>query len=742
MRLADEFRSHLQYKIIFPFLLLTLLVGLTGTAAAYLFLAERAQDRLNNQLAQVARGAGDTIASFERANLQLLREATLAGPNTQTGAPALADALNRSDAAGVAQAVDPYYQVSSQREGVRVDRLIVFDRQGQSVVDWERPRDYETPAQREEIAPRDLSSLWFVPAILTGQQDDQGDKFAGLLDLGETGRRYVFSVAPVVSDGQVVGGMVVATRLDSLLADIRSLSSSAIVVLYRADDGSAFASTQLPADGLSTLNLSPTQVSALHGDAPQGMFDTVQVNERTYVFAYAPLRIRSELVGLLAVSLAADYVTRPWFETASSLGTVTVALMLIIIALGVYVARQITRPLNELVGTAQAVTAGDLERRSTVRTSDEIGMLASSFNGMTEHLTTMYHAVQSESSQRATIFESITDGVIVCDPHGTVLVLNKAMRDMLVLAGAALPQVWADVPLTVVELPSLNFGEPRHVFALGETLLRVTSAPVGTTPETRIGTVYVLQDVTSEINIDRAKTNFIATISHELRTPLTVMAGSAELLLRGLAGPISEDQRELVDSISRHAASMTTLINNVITLAGLDAGSLPVDPEPVDMAALLQDMLWTLRPGFTAKHLRLVIDIPADLPYVVSDYQQLRNALGQLLDNARRYTSAGSVTLRARADAGRVRVDICDTGNGIDPELASQLFTRFSRGESGINSAERGIGLGLSIARMLIERQGGALWLEHTSHEGSIFSLTLPLAHADSTDNKELASAA
>src|SRR5205085_5165267 len=133
----------------------------------------------------------------------------------------------------------------------------------------------------------------------------------------------------------------------------------------------------------------------------------------------------------------------------------------------------------------------------------------------------------------------------------------------------------------------------------------------------------------------------------------------------------------------------------------------------------------------------------ADLPEIIADPQQLRIILNQLIDNARRYTNAGTLTIRACCETDRVKIAIADTGRGIDPELAEHLFTRFTRGSQGINSAERGIGLGLAIAKELIERQGGTIWLDATSDQGSTFVITLPSAHANQHYNHDnLASAA
>lgn len=736
MRLLDELRSHLQYKIIVPFMLLTLLVALAGAAVAFLFITSTVQERLDNQLVQNARAIGDGLVNQEKANLAFLREMAFATANVETGAPAVADSLASSDRSGLERALAPFFQISAHRPGVKIDRLIVFDALGTSLIDWEYPPSRATGADWQRYDARNLSSLWFVTRILSRDQDTRGDKYAGLLDLGDN-TRYLYTVAPVVNHDQVVGGIIVAVRVNSLLQGLQDASRAAIVTFYSADDGQPFASTITPDGGLATLQINPRLlplIRSLETEPERSVFDTVNVNQRGYQFAYAPLRIRGDIIGMFAVAQANDYVTSPWLAARTPLMLLTAGLVLAIIGLGVVIARQITRPLQELVSTAQAVTGGDLESRSQVKVRDEIGILSNSFNNMTEHLLTLYRAVRAESSQRAAIVESIADGVVVCDPTGAVLVLNRAMQVLLNLAdGAASPSRFAEIPLAPLDEAALSFGADRssNLFVLGERIVRLSSAPVADDTGAQLGHVYVFQDLTSEVAIDRAKTNFMATISHELRTPLTVMNGSSDLLLRELVGPLNEQQRTLISSIHKHAVTMTGLLNNVITAASLDAGNFVVELEEMTLSCVLDEVLWSYRKSLAAKGLELRLEVPPDLPPLLGDPQVLRIVLQQLLDNARRYTEHGTIGLRASQSGGWIEIAISDTGPGIEPELQDRLFTRFTRGSEGINSAERGIGLGLAIAKELMERQGGTIRLATTSAEGSIFIISLASAHAN-----------
>jgi signal transduction histidine kinase len=244
--------------------------------------------------------------------------------------------------------------------------------------------------------------------------------------------------------------------------------------------------------------------------------------------------------------------------------------------------------------------------------------------------------------------------------------------------------------------------------------------------------VIVLHDISAEAAVDQAKTDFIKVISHELRTPLTPICGNVELLLRGLFGELKPEQRETLEQVRGRADQMKDLVNNIIMVASIEANTLQTDPEPQDLWIAVENAVAPMRRQFANKGLELRIEPMEDIPYVLADREQLRMILTQLLDNARRYTPAGSVTISASRHDAQVQLDISDTGPGIPPEERSRLFTRFHRIE-GNNSPERGSGLGLAITRQLVERQGGQVWASSEAGEGSTFSIALPIAseHVD-----------
>jgi len=736
-RLIGELNGQLRYKIIGPFLILTILVAVVGSAVVFNLVASSLQERFDNQLAAVTRSANDALISQEQANLQFLREVAFAQANPSTGAPSLADALATNNADGVADALDPFFRVGVSRNSVRLDRLVAFGTDGRTVADFERPGEGSLEAYVSH-GPLDLSQTWFTQRVLAGEADSRGDKYAALVEFADTQTIYFATIAPVRRGEQVVGGLVVAMRVDSLLNVLAARSQAAGITVYNTD-GSLIASTLAPEGQIGAMSLDLVGRFERNPDPfTQSLFSIETVSDREYQFAYVPLTVRGTTVGILAPALSRDYVMSTWEDTLWPIVSVILLLIVLIIAVGVAIARAITAPLEELARTARAVSAGDLSSRATVRQANEIGVLAQSFNSMTEYLIRLYGQVQAEASQRAAIVESITDGVVVCDDQGRVQLFNRATRRLLSIGDEAPgPAQLSDIPLKLLVEGVPGFGAQRaqDLYTLGDYIVRASVAPVVTADGSRTGYVCVLQDMTAEVAVDRAKTNFIGTISHELRTPLTVIRGNADLLMRGLAGPLEDEQRMFVDSIRQHATNMTGLISNVIVIAGLDSGSLSTDLEPIELLRPVEEAAWPLQSLIKAKGLALTIKVPSELPQVLADFDQLRMIMHQLIDNARRYTSEGGITVQAFDCGDHARVEVKDTGRGIPPDMQEQIFERFIRGDGvseGINSSERGIGLGLAICKQLVERQGGRIWVESTPGQGSTFHFTLRYNH-DST---------
>ena len=226
---------------------------------------------------------------------------------------------------------------------------------------------------------------------------------------------------------------------------------------------------------------------------------------------------------------------------------------------------------------------------------------------------------------------------------------------------------------------------------------------------------------------DRLKSAFLATMSHELRTPLNSIIGFTGILLRGLAGPLNEEQAKQLGMVQGSARHLLALINDVLDISKIEAGELTVVFETFRPRDVLEKAIEAMRPLAEAKGLSLAFDIHAGLSEMHSDARRIGQILLNLINNAVKFTAHGSVTVRARAEAGQLVCTITDTGIGIRPEHMDLLFQPFQQIDSGLTRNHEGTGLGLAISRRLAGLLGGEIRAESRWGEGSTFTLSLPL---------------
>ncbi len=883
-RLLRAIQSQIRYKIILPYLALTLAVTMAGAAISLGLAAASWEDKLKTTLTQMGRDTTEALAQRERDNLAFLLQVAYAQENPAAKAPSVPEALASDDPAVVDRALLPFYNYARNNPSLDFDRMIAFNDQGQAVVDFLRVSNDPTAAP-QRLEGTDLSGVADVQNIINGTTIDNADKFSNLIIFNPDPQPYLYTVVPVKQNDTVVGGIMVGVKLDHLLNTLENSSEATITTFYNLQ-GQPIGTTLLRRNELAELGVPKDVIARLQNNA-QSVFDVENIRGRAFELVYSPLVVANRQIGFFSVGLSRD-VEFSWLATSRN-GIIAIAMVLAMgaVLLGYVVARRITRPLTALVSTAEAVTAGDLERRTSISTYDELGQLAQAFNQMTEHLLRLYrtsrelnalidvrpildvtgqtlhqlapqttalallhhrdtwtyrvaeaapeplaalqgttahvpdksllediargdlprvlspaddarlatvgmadteamqsvlltplllqnrivgmlifanpepHAfsggveptllaianmaasvicnamlfsqVREEASERQAILTSIADGVVVCDNERNIVLINDAAKRMLHLQPESNERInFNTLPLEPIAMSDDGFNNIQtdlvH-YQVGNQVVTLSSAPVVLDDHHQLGEVIVLHDISAEAAVDRAKTQVIATISHELRTPLTVISGYTELLLRGMVGELSSTQSEMLDQVRLRADQLNNIVKNAVLLANIEAGMMKPMLETQSLSGAVEQAVISLKSGFQEKGLTLTIDVPDALPPVLADRDQLHQILTQLLDNARRYTAEGGVTVHAEQHDGMVQVHIRDTGAGIPSDTLEHLFSRFHRVE-GNNSPERGGGLGLAITRHLVEQQGGQVWATSDVGHGSTFSFTLPIAHA------------
>lgn len=220
--------------------------------------------------------------------------------------------------------------------------------------------------------------------------------------------------------------------------------------------------------------------------------------------------------------------------------------------------------------------------------------------------------------------------------------------------------------------------------------------------------------------------SFLSAMTHELRTPLNAILGFTDVILQGLSGPLTEVQVRQLGSVDRAAKRLIELINDVLDLSKAQAGKLQLSREEFDLGRLIRKVATEIGAEAERRSLPLSVKVPQNAERAIGDMRKTEQVLRHLLSNAVKFTEKGEVRIEALREEGEVAVLVTDTGIGIAPEQMELLFRPFRQLDTGHTRRYEGLGLGLSLSKLLIEAMGGRIWVESEPGRGSTFGFSLP----------------
>jgi PAS domain S-box-containing protein len=421
-----------------------------------------------------------------------------------------------------------------------------------------------------------------------------------------------------------------------------------------------------------------------------------------------------------------------------------IAVILSVVA-SVRITRNVRTPAQKLTATVRKIAQGHLNQKIDVTTDDEIGELAAEFNKMTERLRAYeelnIHQLISEKKKSETIVESIADPVILTDHEDHIILMNKAAGQMLGVTAEDIngrrfqsvldDERWAK-RLSSVPIDRHGHAQPDVLLAIERDGKKLYFRPRQTKILDQVnqveGIVTLLQDVTRFKNLDEMKSEFLATVSHEFRTPLTSINMTLDILSRKVVGEVNDRQKELLVAAKDDCERLGKLVKELLDLSKLESGKHPVRADRVNIAALVEDSLKPLRLPFSEKRITLNTAIDSALPDVSGDRQQLSWVVTNLASNALRFTDeGGTVRIDAVVDSNHVRVSVSDTGKGIPPDAQETIFDKFVQVKDPLLTTPGSVGLGLAIAREVVEAHGGRIWVESEEGKGTTFHFTVPI---------------
>jgi two-component system phosphate regulon sensor histidine kinase PhoR len=419
----------------------------------------------------------------------------------------------------------------------------------------------------------------------------------------------------------------------------------------------------------------------------------------------------------------------------SRLWIVSVLILILTGGLSLFFSGALTRRMDRLKQFSRRVAEGDFRPLPTDRRGDELSDLARTLGESAARLDRTIRILIEERNQSAAILRSMAEGVAVIGSNQRLTFCNEAFSRALGMEGSS----WEGRPIVEVIRQSDLLEAIRTALAGRESVkselvvgalrtrsFAVTAAPVRSN-DSITGAVLVLYDISELRRLERARRDFVANISHEFKTPLTAIQGFAETLLAGAADDVQNRDRFL-EIIRTNALRLGRLTDDLLRLSQIEAGQLPMEARAVRVSEFIDPCLETAHLGAAPKWITLEVDYDRNLA-VKGDLNALQEILQNLLDNAVRYTlPSGRITVTATSKNGEVVIAVCDTGIGIPKADQERIFERFYRVDAARSRESGGTGLGLSVAKHLVEAQGGHIEVQSEIGRGSTFFVFLPSA--------------
>lgn len=404
-----------------------------------------------------------------------------------------------------------------------------------------------------------------------------------------------------------------------------------------------------------------------------------------------------------------------------------------------FLSTRISSPVLTMKKAADQIMQGNFKMRVPIRTTDEIGDLARTFNRMAEDLDRTIQDLSREKEHLSSILNSMTDGVLTVDESGRIVMSNPPGRKML----RHLQERHEPADKETVRLPGPLLSYFHQLLETGREQTGDVSAngrtwSVVITPLYREavdknnglrGAVAVLRDVTEERKLDKLRNDFVANISHELKTPIAMLQGYSEAILDDVAQD-KEEIKALTRIIHDEALRMGKLVSELLDMARIQSGQLKLQIQETDIVGVCVHVLNKFAKMADESRVQLNLSQETPIPPIEADADRIEQVLTNLVDNALRHTpDGGTITVRLRALGDEVLVEVEDTGVGIPMEDLPFVFERFYKIDKARTRGKTGTGLGLAIVKNIIEAHGGMITAKSQVGKGTTFSIVLPVEH-------------
>jgi NtrC-family two-component system sensor histidine kinase KinB len=405
------------------------------------------------------------------------------------------------------------------------------------------------------------------------------------------------------------------------------------------------------------------------------------------------------------------------------------------------IGKWILRPIERLIRYTEEIRDGNLDLVVQSESNDEIGRLAEAFNDMTAGLRKFRRSDQAKllRTQQATkeALNSLPSAVAIVDPDGKVEISTNSAKEFFELNPGAQIQSLPGTLFNELFQDIVHYGfiqEPEKKKQIFQKFIRMEERyfqPEATAITDRnghlTGVILIMKDVTEQRRLDEMKRGLISTVSHELKTPLTSVRMAIHLLLEEKVGVLTEKQTELLLAAREDSDRLQQILHNLLDISRIESGRLQMDCQGIYAQSLVLDAVEPIRRSARDGGIELKIQLAEDLPAICADSTQIGHVFSNLLSNAIRFTApGGNITVSAIPEEQMVRFSVTDTGSGIPHQFMQRIFEQFFRVPD--QKSETGAGLGLAIAKEIVEAHGGSINVASQEGKGTTFSFTLKRA--------------
>lgn len=477
-----------------------------------------------------------------------------------------------------------------------------------------------------------------------------------------------------------------------------------------------------------------------HADRPevvdaleQGLGESTRYSvtlEQRMMYLAVPVSYGGEILGVARVSLPLAAVDSLVQKLQVSIIVAMAAATLLVVIAAWLIARITTRPIRRLTAASRQITSGKLGYKIAAETRDEVGELTRAFNQMSLKLKEQVDTISGDRARLAAILDNMADGVIMADTGGNVRLVNATARKLFNTGdaiGKPLIEVVRDHEVDELWKSCQKAGKMQSVqyeSRLSKRYLRAIAIP--STDVGMSGILLLFQDFTELRSLQTTRRELIGNISHEFRTPLAGIKAMVETMHGGAI----DDKKVSIDFLNRiddEIDRLTQMVAELTELSRIETGRTELKLEPVNLNQLINEVVAQFSHQAKRQQLSVAQKPAADLPAVPADRDRIRQVISNLVHNAIKFTPPrGTITISTAVDGDSVRVDIADSGAGIARDDLSHVFERFYKGDKA-RSGE-GTGMGLAIAKHVVEAHGGKIRVQSEEKKGSTFSFSLPLA--------------